>query len=118
MRKILIVDDSGLRRGEIRDLLIKNELGECWESKGEVEAVEKYRILKPDLVIITISDMMGVQVVKRIISLNQNAKILVLGIKGYESYVGEAMQAGAKDYIIEPFSSKNILSAIMRVIKG
>jgi len=41
MRKILIVDDSALRRGQMRDLLIKNKLGDCWESKGEIEKAKK-----------------------------------------------------------------------------
>jgi two-component system chemotaxis response regulator CheY len=117
MRKILIVDDSALRRGQIRDLLLKNKLGDCWESKGEIEAVEKFRMLKPDLVIIRISDMMGVEVVRKIININQNAKVLVLGSKGCESYVGEAVQAGAIDYIIEPVKLEGILSTIMKIIK-
>jgi len=117
MKKVLIIDDSALRRGGIRDLLLESELAECWESKGEIEAVEKYRMLKPDLVIISISDMMGVEVIRRIISINQNAKILVLGSSGYESYVGEAVQSGAIDYIIEPVTSEKFLSTIMKIIK-
>ncbi len=115
MKKILIIDDSALCRGQMRDLFLKNKLAECWESKGEIEAVEKYRMLKPDLVIISISDMMGVEVVRRIIAINQNAKILVLSSKGYESYVGEAIQSGALDYIIEPFNEKELLSTIMKI---
>lgn len=117
MKRILIIDDSALRRGEMRDLLLESELAECWESKGEIEAVEKYRLLKPDLITIYISDMMGVEVIRKIIDINQNAKILVLASRGYESYVGEAIRAGAIDYIIEPISSKDILSSIMRIIK-
>jgi len=114
MRKILIIDDSAFQRGQMRDLVLKSELGECWESKGEIEAVEKYRMLKPDLVIISVSDKMDVEVVKKIITINQNAKILVLGTKGHESYIGEAIQAGAIDYIIEP-NSKNFLAAVRKL---
>lgn len=117
MKKVLIIDDSAWRRGEMRDLLLQSELAECWESKGEIEAVEKYRMLKPDLVIISISDMMGVEVIRRIITINQNAKILVLGKSGYESYVGEAIQSGAIDYMIEPVTSENLLATIMKIIK-
>jgi len=117
MKKVLIIDDSAVRRGEMRDLLLENELAECWESKGEIEAVEKYRMLKPDLVIINISDMMGVEVIRRIITINQKAKILVLGSSGSESYVGEAIQSGAIDYLIEPVTSENFLSRIMQIIK-
>lgn len=117
MKKILIIDDSALRRGEIRDLLLETELAECWESKGEIEAVEKYRMLKPDLVIISISDMMGVEVIRRIIAINQKAKFLVLGRRGNEPYVGEAVQAGAIDYIIEPVSAETLLATIMSIIK-
>ncbi|MEW6096491.1 MAG: hypothetical protein AB1567_08205 [bacterium] len=60
MKKILMIDDSALRRGQMRDLLLESKLGECWESKGEIEAIEKYRMLKPELVIIKVSDMMDV----------------------------------------------------------
>ncbi len=115
MIKILIVDDSALRRGEIRDLLLKNAIGECWESNGGIEAVEKYRMLKPNLVIINILDMMGVEIVRRIMAINPNVKILVLGSRGYESYVGEAIQLGATDYIIEPIDSENLLSVVRRL---
>lgn len=116
MIKILIVDDSALRRGEIRDLLLKSKVGECWESNGGIEAVEKYRMLKPNLVIISILDMMGVEIVRRIIAINSKVKILVLGSSGYESYVGEAIQSGATDYIIEPINSENLLATLMELL--
>jgi two-component system chemotaxis response regulator CheY len=115
MIKILIVHDSALRRGEIRDLLLKSEIGECWESHGTIETVEKYRMLKPDLVIISILDMIGVEIVKRIIAINPKVRILVLGSSGYESYVGEAMQSGATDYLIEPISLENLLATLMKI---
>ncbi len=114
--KILIVDDSALRRGEIRDLLLKSEIGECGESNGGIEAVEKYRMLKPQLVIINILDMMEVEIVRRIMAINPNIKILVLGSSGYESYVREAIQSGATDYIIEPFNSENLLSTLRELL--
>lgn len=116
MKKILIINDSALSRGQMRDLFLKNELAECWESKGEIEAVEKYRMLKPELTIITVSNMMDVAVVRKIIDINQNAKILVLGSKGHESYIGEAIQSGALDYIIEPFDEKDLLATIMKIL--
>ncbi|MDI6735371.1 MAG: response regulator [bacterium] len=115
MIKILIVHDSALRRGEIRDLLLKSEIGECWESNGGIEAVEKYRMLQPKLVIINILDMMGVEIVKRIMAINPNVKILVLGSSGYESYVGEAIQSGATNYIIEPINAEDILSTVKKL---
>ncbi|MEW6608915.1 MAG: response regulator [bacterium] len=117
MEKVLIIDDSAWRRGQIRDLFLNNKLAECWESREGIEAVEKYRMLKPYLVIVRILDMLGVEIVKRIRAINPDARILILSDSGNESYVGEAMRAGALEYLIEPVTPENLLASAIRMIK-
>lgn len=110
--KILIVNDSALERSQMRDLLIKNGYPSVWECKGGIEAVMKYKLLNPELLIIYISDLMDVEVIKSILQKNPTGKILVIGFEGSESYVGEAMRVGAKEYLIGPYTEEVFLTII------
>lgn len=118
MAKILVTDDAAFMRMQLKDILTK--LGH--EVVGEAEdgkvAVEKYQELQPDLVTmdITMPEMNGIEAVREIKKLNSNVKVLMCSAMGQQSMVIEAIQAGAKDFIVKPFTAERIDEALKKFV--
>ncbi|MCK4396782.1 response regulator [candidate division WOR-3 bacterium] len=116
---ILIVDDAIFMRKMIGDILRKEGYEICGEAENGIEAINKYKELHPDLVTMDIimPDMSGIDAVEEIVNYDSNAKILMVSAMGQQSLVVEAIQKGAKDYIIKPFQPSRVLEAVERVLK-
>ncbi|WP_134684244.1 response regulator [Brevibacillus migulae] len=115
MARILIVDDAAFMRHMLSQMVAGiHEV--CGEAATGVEAVKKYKELKPDIVTmdITMPDMQGIDAVREIIAFDPEAKILMCSAMGQRAMVLEAMKSGAKDFIIKPFQKERILDAISR----
>ncbi len=116
--KILIVDDSIFMRRLLGDILKKSGHEIVGEASNGKESIEQYKKAKPDLVTmdIVMPGMDGIEAVREIIKNNKNAKILMLSAMGQQRLVVEAIQAGAKDFIVKPFESSRVLSAVERML--
>ena len=117
--QILIVDDAIFMRKMIGDILEKEGYEVCGEAENGIEAISKYKELNPDLVTMDIimPDMSGIDAVQEIVKLDSKAKILMVSAMGQQSLVVEAIQKGAKDYVIKPFQPSRVLEAVERVLK-
>ncbi|HFD04520.1 MAG TPA: response regulator [Firmicutes bacterium] len=117
--RVLIVDDALFMRRMLRDILEKNGYIVCGEASNGREAVEKYQELNPDLVTMDIimPDMSGIDAVKEIMSIDSNARILMVSAMGQQSLVVEAIQAGAKDYVVKPFQAARVIEAVERILR-
>ncbi|SDK45722.1 response regulator [Natronincola ferrireducens] len=115
---ILIVDDAAFMRMMIKDVLTKNGLEVIGEAENGLKAVEKYKELEPHLTImdITMPEMDGIQAVKEIKKLDANAKIIMCSAMGQQAMVIEAIQAGAKDFIVKPFQADRVIEAVKKAI--
>ena len=115
---ILIVDDAAFMRMMIKDILVKNGYEVLGEAENGLKAVEKYKELNPDLVImdITMPEMDGIEAVKEIKKINQSAAVIMCSAMGQQSMVIEAIQSGAKDFIVKPFQADRIIEAVRKVI--
>ncbi|MFA5575816.1 MAG: response regulator [Tissierellaceae bacterium] len=115
---ILIVDDASFMRMMIKDILTKNGFSVSGEAENGVKAIEQYKDLNPELVImdITMPEMDGIQAVKEIKKINSNAKIIMCSAMGQQAMVIEAIQAGAKDFIVKPFQSDRVVEAVKKVL--
>src|SRR5690554_6060758 len=104
-KSILIVDDAAFMRMMIKDILTKNGFEVIGEAENGAKAQEKYKELNPDLVImdITMPEVDGIQAVKEIKKINQDANIIMCSAMGQQAMVIESIQAGAKDFIVKPF---------------
>lgn len=115
--KVLFVDDSSY----MRSILKKIVLGDRFELAGEAadgeEAVTRYRELKPDLVTMDIimPKADGITAVRRIREEDPEARIIMVSAMGQQSMVIEAIQAGARDFIIKPFQPPRVHEALRRV---
>lgn len=115
---ILVVDDASFMRMMIKDILTKNGFTVVGEAENGLKAVEKYKELTPELVImdITMPEMDGIQAVKEIKSINGDAKIVMCSAMGQQAMVIEAIQAGAKDFIVKPFQADRVVDAVKKVL--
>ncbi|ADL68956.1 MULTISPECIES: response regulator [Thermoanaerobacterium] len=119
MSKIMIVDDAAFMRMMIKDIITKNNLGSVIEAEDGSVAVEKYNQEKPDLVLmdITMPEMDGIQAVRQIVKKDPNAKIVMCSAMGQQAMVIEAIQAGAKDFIVKPFQPDRVIEAVKKMLK-
>ena len=101
MAKILLVDDAAFMRMMIKDILSKKGYEIAGEAENGLKAVEKYREVKPDLVMmdITMPEMDGIQALKKIKEEDPSATIIMCSAMGQQKMVVEAIEAGAKDFI-------------------
>lgn len=117
-KKVLIVDDAAFMRMMIKDILTKNGYEVAGEAENGIRAVEKYKELTPDLVLmdITMPEMNGIDAVKNIKALDPGAKIVMCSAMGQQAMVIESIQAGARDFIVKPFQADRVLEAVRKVI--
>jgi len=117
-KAILIVDDAAFMRMMIKEILTKNGFEVVGEAGDGVEAVEKYNELKPDLVTmdITMPEMDGIMALKEIKKKDANAKIIMCSAMGQQAMVIDAIQAGAKDFIVKPFQADRVIEAISKAL--
>ena len=115
---ILIVDDAAFMRMMIKDVLSKNGFMICGEAENGAKAIEKFKELNPDLVImdITMPEVDGIQAVKEIKKMDASAKVIMCSAMGQQAMVIEAIQAGAKDFIVKPFQAERIIEAVKKVL--
>ena len=117
-KKVLIVDDAIFMRNMIKDIFTEDQFEIIGEAANGVEAVEKYKELKPDLVTmdIVMPFKSGIEATKEILAVNKDAVIIMCSALGQESLVMEAIEAGASDFIVKPFKSEDVLSVVKKVL--
>ncbi|MBM7598584.1 two-component system chemotaxis response regulator CheY [Virgibacillus halotolerans] len=117
-QRILIVDDAAFMRMMIKDILSKNGFEVVGEAEDGAQAVEKYKELTPDLVTmdITMPEMDGITALKKIKAINPEAKIIMCSAMGQQAMVIDAIQAGAKDFIVKPFQADRVMEAIQKAL--
>lgn len=116
--RILIVDDAAFMRMMIKDILTKNGFEVVGEAADGIQAVEKYKEVNPDLVTmdITMPEMDGITSLKEIKKIDPGAKIIMCSAMGQQAMVIDAIQAGAKDFIVKPFQADRVLEAIKKTL--
>ena len=117
--KILIVDDAAFMRNMIKDVFESMPgFSVIGEASNGIEAVEKYKALHPDLVTMDIVMPLksGIEATKEITSVDREAKIIMCSALGQESLVMEAVEAGARDFIVKPFKAEKVQEVVNRVL--
>jgi two-component system chemotaxis response regulator CheY len=115
---VLVCDDAIFMRTMITDILTQAGYEVIGEAETGAQAVEKYRQLKPDLVTmdIVMPDMGGIEAVREICKSSPEARILMCSAMGQQALVVEAIQAGAKDFVVKPFQPSRVLEAVQRLL--
>lgn len=117
-KNILIVDDASFMRMMLKDIFTKNGYNVVGEAENGQVAVQKYNELNPDLVTmdITMPEVDGIQALKKIRAGAPDAKVIMCSAMGQQSMVIDAIQAGAKDFIVKPFQADRVIDAVKKAI--
>ena len=117
--RVLIADDASFMRQMIREIIEPEGYEVVGEATDGTEAVEQYEELHPDLVTmdIVMPKRSGIDAVKGILEKAPGAKVVMCSALGQETLVMEALQAGAKDFIVKPFKPDNVISTLAKVLE-
>ena len=118
--RILIVDDALFMRNMLRNIFSESGFDVVGEAQNGNEAVEKYRELKPDLVTmdIVMPEKNGIEALKEIMGEDAGARIVICSALGQESLIMEALEAGARDFIVKPFKPPKVIEVTQKVLSG
>ncbi|NMB34456.1 MAG: response regulator [Clostridium sp.] len=117
MKKVLITDDANFMRTTLKMMLERHGYEVVGEAENGMVALEKYKEMKPDIVTmdITMPICDGIKAVKLIKQYDPNAKIIMISSMGQESFVKDAILAGAKGFIVKPFKEDYVVQAIQKL---
>ena len=119
MAKIMLVDDAAFMRMMVKNALTKSGYDNFVEAQDGAEAVKKYEEEKPDMVImdITMPHKDGLQALREIMAADAGARILMCTAMGQEGIMAEAIQNGARDFIVKPFDPERMAQAVNAVFE-
>ena len=119
MARVLVADDASFMRQMIREIVESEGFEVCGEASDGVEAVDEFKKLQPDVVTmdIVMPRKSGIDAVRSIIALDPGACVVMCSALGQETLVTEAIQAGAKDFIVKPFKPDDVIDTLKRVLE-
>lgn len=120
MATVMVVDDAAFMRMMLKSILQKGGHEVIGEAENGAVAVEKYAMLKPDLVTmdITMPVMEGIEAVKQIRASHADARIIMCSAMGQQGMIIQAVQAGAKDFVVKPFQEDRVLESVNKLLKA
>ena len=115
---ILIVDDLAFIKMILKDIVEKAGFRVTGEAFNGEEAVILYQEQRPDIVLmdITMPKMDGITALREIIKIDKNAKVIMCSALGQQKLIIQAIQIGAKDFIVKPFKSERVIKSIKKVL--
>lgn len=117
VKKILVVDDSSFMRNSLKTMLEKLGYSVVGTAENGIEAVAKFRDLKPDVVTLDIimPQMGGVQGLKLLKSVNPNAVVVMVSSMADRDSITECLKAGATHYLLKPFDEAKVAEVMKRI---
>ncbi|MEJ8545250.1 response regulator [Brevibacillus borstelensis] len=118
MKSIMIVDDVVLMRFMMWNIFESLGFQVVAEAETGQEAVKKYRMFRPSLVVMDISmpEMDGLSAVKKIMEIDRDAKIIICSAFVQREIVLKAIQAGASDFIAKPVQRERMEWSVRKVM--
>ncbi|ADL12492.1 response regulator [Acetohalobium arabaticum] len=117
-KEILIVDDAQFMRTMLSKLVEEDGYKVVGEAVDGKDAIEKYKELEPDLVTmdITMPEMDGIEAMEHIKDFDPDADIIVCSAMGQKPMVVDALEAGAKDFIVKPIKPEKVKEALANIL--
>jgi two-component system, chemotaxis family, chemotaxis protein CheY len=118
-KTVLIVDDIPFVRKTLAEIFTQAHYQVVGEATDGLEAIKQYQKLRPDLVTmdIVMPEMSGIEATRKINRINPLAKVVIISAMGQEQLVMEAINVGAVDYILKPFTAQEVIKTAERVLQ-
>lgn len=115
---VLIVDDLTFIKIVLRDILEKSGFRVVGEASNGDEAIKLYLDKRPDAVLmdITMPGMDGLTALKKIREIDPRARVIICSALGQQRLIVQAIQLGAKDFIVKPFQPQRVISALKKAL--
>lgn len=115
---VLIVDDLAFIKIVLRDILEKAGFRVVGEASNGEQAIAMYQDKKPDAVLmdITMPGMDGLTALKKIREIDAAARVIICSALGQQQLIVQAIQLGAKDFIVKPFQPQRVVSSLKRAL--
>lgn len=119
MCTVLIVDDTKFIRMTLSSIFEKHSYTIVGEAENGQEGVEMYKEFEPDLVTldITMPIMNGLETLKHIMKFDDQANVIMCSAMGQQKLVVEAIELGARDFIVKPFEERRVIDTVSKFIK-
>ena len=117
--KVLLVDDSGLARRRVRQML-ESDGYEVIEADDGMVALERYFVEKPDLVLLDLvmRGMYGLDVLTKLRQLDPDARVVVVSADIQESSQQMVHDAGAHAFLVKPVDRERVLETVRGALAG
>jgi len=114
MKRLLIVDDAMFMRSTLKMMLRNQGFEVVGEAQNGIEAIRQYKSLKPDIVTMDIHmpEMGGLDALGEILKMDPKAKVVMITAAGDQKHVMDAMQLGAKNFIVKPFTEEKVIKVM------
>ena len=118
-KRVLIVDDAAFMREMLRDMLSEAGYEVVAEAVDGEQAVTAFRENSPDLVTLDIvmPRKSGLEALREIVALDPGTCVVMCSALGQEALVMEALEAGARDFIVKPFKPDNVLEVVSKALE-
>jgi len=115
---VLIVDDLTFIKIVLRDIIEKAGFRVVGEASNGEQAITMYQDTRPDVVLmdITMPGMDGLTALKKIREINTAARVIICSALGQQQLIVQAIQLGAKDFIVKPFQPRRVIAALKKAL--
>ena len=117
-KKVLIVDDAAFLRMQLKEMFVKCGAEVVGEAANGAECLEKYPLLKPDLVTmdITMPTTDGIQALQLIKHYDKDACVVMITAAGQKDKMLQALKEGAAEFITKPFDKEEVVKIIGKIV--
>jgi len=119
--KVMIVDDHELIREGISKILdMENDIDIVFKAKSGIEALEVLKDVKPDVILLDInmSELNGIETLKKIKASGSKTKIIMLTVYDDVEYISQSVNLGANGYVLKDSDSDTLIKTIKIVNEG
>jgi two-component system chemotaxis response regulator CheY len=118
--KLLIVDDSSTVRRSIERHIFSERVTEIYQAANGRQAMELFERYSPEFVTmdLTMPEMDGLTCISKMMALKPDTRLMVISALGDAETAIEAVERGANEYVVKPFSAEDLNLALENLIAG